>query len=156
MNRYHFVMLTAAAVAVFSGKTSQAGELRVPGDFPTIQAAIDASVDGDEVVIADGVYTGDGNRDMDFGGRAITVRSENGPEACIIDCEGTLRDRHRAFWFHSGESFTSAVRGISIINGFGPWSGGGAAGGAVVIDGASPTFTSCRFSRCETILTLHR
>jgi hypothetical protein len=119
--------------------------LRVPGEFPTIQAAIDASVDGDEVVIADGVYTGDGNRDMDFGGRAITVRSENGAEACIIDCEGSRENRRRAFRFHNGESSTSVVRGISIINGVAPLTEGPLDGGAIWMSGASPTIVDCVF-----------
>ena len=52
----------------------------MPDDCPTIQAAIDAAVDGDEVVVGDGVHTGAGNLDLDFGGKAITVRSAGGPE----------------------------------------------------------------------------
>jgi hypothetical protein len=31
------------------------------------------------VIVADGTCTGTGNRDIDFGGKAITVRSQNGP-----------------------------------------------------------------------------
>ncbi len=43
--------------------------LHVPDEYPTIQAGIDAGVNGDEVVVADGVYKGDGNRDLDFNGK---------------------------------------------------------------------------------------
>jgi len=73
------------------------------GDYPTIQAAINDSNDGDEFVVADGVYTGNGNRDIDFFGKAITVRSENGPENCVIDCQGTPTNPHRGFYFHNNE-----------------------------------------------------
>ena len=68
----------------------------VPGDQPTIQAGINAASDGDTVLVADGTYTGDGTRDIDFGGKAIILQSQNGAENCIIDCEGTEQDPHRA------------------------------------------------------------
>jgi hypothetical protein len=67
-----------------------AATIHVPADQPTIQAGIDAAVNGDTVLVADGTYTGVGNRDIDFKGKAITVKSENGPENCIIDCEKEL------------------------------------------------------------------
>jgi len=46
-----------------------------PADFTTIQAAIDTSADDDTVIVRPGTYTGHGNRDIDFKGKAITVRS---------------------------------------------------------------------------------
>ena len=57
------------------------------GDFPTIQAAINAVVDTDIIELADGTFTGDGNRDLDYLGKAITIRSQSGdPSVCVIDC----------------------------------------------------------------------
>jgi len=91
---------------------------RVPSDYPTIQAGIDASVDGDTVLVAPGTYTGEGNRDIDFKGKAITVKSEEGPQACIIDCQGSEDEQHRGFYFHNGEDANSVVQGFTITNGY--------------------------------------
>ena len=115
------------------------------GPKATIQAGIDAAVDGDDVVVADGTYTGDGNRDLDFMGKAIAVRSASGdPAACIIDCEGTLEDPHRGFYFHSGETEASVVQGLTITNGYVyDTSPGDANGGGVYCWGSSPTVTNC-------------
>ncbi|UCE60006.1 MAG: hypothetical protein JSU63_21505, partial [Phycisphaerales bacterium] len=90
------------------------------GDYTAIQEGIDAAIIGDEVVVCDGVYTGIYNKNLDFGGKAITVRSENGPDNCIIDCEGD----GRGFYFHTGETNTSVVDGFTITNGY-AGSGGG-------------------------------
>src|SRR5262245_6343566 len=54
---------------------------RVPADFPTIQVAIDRSVDGDVVIVASGTY----RENIDFRGKRITIQSESGPEVTIID-----------------------------------------------------------------------
>lgn len=101
-----------------------AGEIHVPAQQPTIQAGIDAAVTDDEVVVADGVYTGTGNRDIDFHGKAITVRSANGPENCIIDCQGSAEENHRGFYLHSGETVLSIIDGFTIMNGYALYGGG--------------------------------
>ena len=62
--------------------------LCVPDQYATIQAAVDAAQPGDEVLIADGIYTGVGNRDLNLHGKAITVRSSSAISgACVIDCQ---------------------------------------------------------------------
>jgi hypothetical protein len=95
------------AIVVRAGAT----ERHVPAKYSTIQAAITAAQPGDEVVIADGVYTGTSNKSLDFAGRAITVRSASGdPAACIIDCQGSWR----GFYFHTGETSASVVQGLTI------------------------------------------
>ncbi|MDH7594293.1 MAG: NosD domain-containing protein [Methanomicrobiales archaeon] len=55
-------------------------EIIVPDDYPTIQDAIDGATEGDVVVLRDGMYTG--NIIID---RSITLRSENGASACILE-----------------------------------------------------------------------
>jgi len=111
-----------------------------PADFNNIQAAINDE-DGDIVIVRDGTYTGEGNRDIDFLGKAIIVRSENGPENCIIDCQASYGDPHRGFYFHSGENRNSIVQGFTITNGFdGGWDCSGlCSGGGILCLGASPT-----------------
>jgi hypothetical protein len=61
--------------------------VRIPADFPTIQEGIDACTDGDTVLIAPGVYTGEGNFNIDTGGKAILVAGESGAPNTIIDCD---------------------------------------------------------------------
>ena len=55
-----------------------------PADFNNIQAAIDDSNDGDTVIISTGTYTGDGNRDINFKGKAITVRSSDPKDPAVV------------------------------------------------------------------------
>lgn len=127
------VTLMMGALVLGLSASVSAMILRVPSEYQTIQAGIDAAVEGDTVLAADGTYTGDGNRDIDFGGVNMVVMSENGPEVTIIDCEGTEQDPHRGFYFHSNEEPTSVVRGFTIVNG---WR---YSGGAILCHDSSPT-----------------
>lgn len=88
------------------------------GDYTTIQAAIDASSHDWIIEVTDGFWGGSGNRDLDFAGKRITVRSANGPENCTINCGGTSISPHRAFYFHSGEDANSIVEGFTIKDGY--------------------------------------
>lgn len=106
------IALNIISLVVAAGLAS-ASIITVPGDQPTILAGINAASDGDTVLVADGIYTGTGNKNLDFGGRAITVMSANGPEACIIDCEGV----GRGVYFHTGEDSNSVFSGFTIRNG---------------------------------------
>ncbi len=109
------------------------------GDFPTIQAAIDACVDGDVIELADGTFTGDGNRDVVLHGKAVTVRSQSGnAAACIIDCQGgSGPDEHGAFAFVYGEGNDSRLESVTMTGG--TWN----RGGAVYCWESGPTLTGC-------------
>jgi len=110
----------------------------VPTDQPTIQAAIDVSSNGDRVIVLDGVYTGEGNRDINFMGKSIIVRSANGPEFTIIDIEETM---------HSGFSFYNSNEDInSVIKGFTITGSRAGTGGAIYLVNSSPKIENCVIS----------
>ncbi|MFC1475610.1 SBBP repeat-containing protein [Candidatus Zixiibacteriota bacterium] len=116
------------------------------GEAPTIQAAIDSSTHGDTVVVAEGVYRGDGNRDINSHRRNILLRSENGPAFTIIDCEGSLAEPHRAFTFEDEEDSVFIVDGFTMRGGYGPLHSSAACGGGMFFDRASPTVKNCIFT----------
>lgn len=139
-NIFGKISLTIFALLIYFfnvASATKAATLHVPSDYDTIQAAIDDASDGDEIVVADGIYIGDGNKNLDFRGKAITVRSENGPDNCIIDCENS----GRGFYFHSGENSASMVKGFTIRNGYvsGEWPQD--SGGGISCISSSPTIT---------------
>ncbi|MCJ7776810.1 MAG: hypothetical protein MUP16_00615, partial [Sedimentisphaerales bacterium] len=111
-------------------------------DFANIQAAIDDANNGDVVEVQPGTYTGPGNRNIDFKGKAITVRSidpkdPNIIETTIIDCNGTEAEPHRGFYFHNHEGSASVLSGITVKNGY------AAVGAGIYCRSASPTVDKC-------------
>jgi predicted outer membrane repeat protein len=137
------LLTTVVILALF--ELAPAATHLVPDQFSTIQDAIVAAVDGDLVIVAPDTYTGDGNRDIDFLGKAITVRSTdpNDPNivaTTIIDCQGTEFNQHRAFYFHTGEGSMSILAGFTIKN------GNALCGGGIYCIESSPTIVSCTFS----------
>lgn len=141
--------------------------------YMDIQSAIDDSIDGDIVRVKDNIYQSNPNnrnRDLDFQGKSIIVRSANGPQNCIIMCGDGKTDPNRAFHFHSGEDANAIVEGFTIINGYIPDGNGGVIlcepnslnvpssptikdciiknssanyGGAIACISSSPTITNC-------------
>ena len=136
-------ILAATAAGSLFEEAARGSVIQVPADQPNIQAAIAAAVDGDVVVVAPGTYTGWANRNLDFAGKAITVRSTDPGDpavvaATVIDCG----QAGRGFIFQSGETPASVVDGLTIINGFAT---DGA--GVFLLNGSGATIRSCVFSQ---------
>ncbi|MFH1690209.1 MAG: hypothetical protein ABIE42_08230 [Candidatus Eisenbacteria bacterium] len=138
-------LLAAACLAALSTPAPAATYLvraNGSGDYATIQDAIDAVVDTDIIELADGTYNGTGNRDVDFLGKAVTIRSQTGDPADVtIDCGGTEFNSRRAFWFHSGEGASSVLQNVTIVNGYVTDGNGG----AILCESAAPTIEGCVF-----------
>ncbi len=133
----------------------------VPRDFSTIQEAINAAKNGAIIEVAPGTYSGQGNWDIDFQGKAITLRTEAGPESTIIDCS---TQGHRGFYFHQDEGPDSVLRGFTIRGAVIPgsdipadnasWNSSPAhpVGGGIYCEFSSPSIIDCIITDCSTEL----
>lgn len=143
-------------LACLVGPGLRSAVIQVPADEPTIQAGIDAALPGDTVLVADGVYTGNGNRDIDFGGKNIHLKSVNGATSTIIDCQGSDTSQGRGFYFHSGERTTAIVEGFTIRNGYEYSCGGGRCGGGggavFCTNDSSPTIRNNIIKDCTALI----
>ncbi|NIN34027.1 MAG: hypothetical protein GTO60_02500, partial [Gammaproteobacteria bacterium] len=101
--------------------------LEVPGEYGTIQAAINASVNGDYVLVSDGTY----GENIDFIGKNITVLSVNGSGSTTITGTGT---NDAVVSFENSETSSAILDGFTIDN-----SGNSSATRGILISGATPT-----------------
>jgi parallel beta-helix repeat protein len=123
------LMIALLSPVVFLVSTESASAklvITVPGDQPTIQSAIDVATAGDTVLVAPGTYV----ENLNFGGKAITVESNQGPEATIIDGN----QAGSVVTFVSGEGPSSVLRGFTLQRGL-----AGSDGGGINILSSSPT-----------------
>ena len=149
MNNFLFISAKCviwALTLVFTFWTCAFGTvIRVPSIYPNIQAGIDAANNGDTVLVADGVYAGEGNINLDLKGKNIQVIAPNGPQFCVIDCER----KGRGFYFHNGEKETCIISGFKIVNGFVNGIGAEGMGGGIYCVNSSPTIKNCVISDNE-------
>ena len=108
-------------------------DLTGAGDFLTIQEGLNAASDGDTVLIAPGVYTGPGNRNLTFGGVSTVVRGLASRDETVIDCEGAGRG------FYIGGDATPVIENLMVTN------GDTIRGGGMYLEGTSPTLRNVRF-----------
>ena len=103
----------------------QAQIIHVPGDYPTIQEGIDASNNGDTVLVAENTYY----ENIKFMGKAITLSSEFILDGNTDHIDNTIIDGSQAknsdsasvVYFISGEGNNSVLKGFTITNGSGTY-----------------------------------
>lgn len=110
---------------------------------------------GDVIKVRNGTYSGFGNINLSFAGKAITVTADDqtASSAVVIDCGGTP---NRAFVFQTNETQASILSYIKIRNGdvrtrvvnFVADKNGG----AIKILGASPQIVNCEFEDCRAVV----
>ena len=108
MKCIYFVPVFFLALSV---PLSAASVIHVPQDQPTIQAGINAANKGDTVLVAPGTYV----ENVNFSGKAITVKSSSGPKLTIID--GSAAAPVVAFVTQEGPK--SVLSGFTLQNGVG-------------------------------------
>jgi parallel beta-helix repeat protein len=104
-----FLTFVSFFFSLFAVLSASAKTIHVPGDHATIQGAIDATVNGDMVLVSDGTYT----ENINFNGKAITVKSVNGASVTIIDGNAV----NTVVTFSSQETSDSVLDGFTIRNG---------------------------------------
>jgi hypothetical protein len=121
---------------LFGGVT--AGTIKVPTDYATIQAGINAAFPGDTVLVADGTYY----ENIDFKGKAITVASYYLFDGDTTHVDSTIingsqpvdPNQGSVVTFQSGEDTTSVLYGFTITGGSGTFNDSptGRAGGGIL------------------------
>ena len=131
----------AAFVVLALSLPSPAATLRVPSEYPTIQAGVDAAAGGDTVLVAPGIYYGppDSATCVVFN-KGISLLSEAGADHTVIDGEGARRV------VRSSTSASRTLRGFTLRNGSASDGAGAAFGtigsGTCTIGGVSFTLPS--------------
>jgi hypothetical protein len=121
----------ATVLAVGLAGSVRAGTIHVyPNE--SLQAAINGALPGDEIVVHPGAY----HELIDFSGKAITVRSSNGPDVTTIDGQ----QRGTVVMCCAGEGPDTVLDGFTIVGGSGIPNGGG-----MLIQAGSPTVRRCMF-----------
>jgi len=117
MTRHCDIRITILAASVLAcGASGNAALWRVPSDLPTIGDGIAAATTGDTVLVAPGLYL----ETINLHGKAITLRSEGGPDHMVIDAQGA----GSVLTCNSGETPESVIEGFTLTGGYAVNGGG--------------------------------
>jgi len=132
-------LLTLAMILPLGSGRAEGAEILVPDDYGSIQNAIYAAASGDTITVRAGVY----KENVDFAGKAVTVRGISGPSRTAIDGKKV----RSAVTFSSGEGPGSILEGFTLTNGKGnPGLWNVFLGGGVCCIGADPIIRNCVIS----------
>ncbi len=121
------VVVVVAISAIFALDDSS---VTVPDKYDTIQEAIDAAEDGDEIVVDTGVY----RENIDFKGKNITLRSIDPDDPEVVErtiIDGS--DSGTVVSFRSGEGEEAVLSGFTVTRG----------SGILISGGGSPIVEKC-------------
>ncbi len=123
-------VLALIAVAFFAFSAFGGSGATVPDKYATIQEAIDAAQDGDEISVQAGIY----RENIDFRGKNIILRSLDPDDPAVVST--TIIDgdgRGPVVSFRSGEGDGAVLSGFTITRG----------GGILISGGSSPLIEKC-------------
>ena len=133
-----FIRLSAlSAILALSSDPLNAATIEVPGDYPTIQEAVNASSNGDVILVGPGTYTGEGQRVIEVLGKSLTIRATDGHTKTFIDGEG-VRGCVRI-----NNSATLNLDGFTIRNGFADYPSTYPYGGALWLASGEAAIKNC-------------
>jgi len=125
------IIATGLALLLMASLVAAQKTLKVPSEFKTIQAAINAAAATNTVLVASGTYL----ENIDFQGKAILVRGESGMLLTTIKAISTLAP---VVTFAHGEGHDSVLEGFTIT--------GGLKGGIRIFE-SRPHILRCRITK---------
>jgi len=132
--------LTLCVLLLALVSNAAGGTLYVPSDdYSSIQAAINAAANGDEIVVAQGTYL----EAINFNGKAIRLYSSGGPDVTTIDGSGK---GYHVVQCVSGEGSGTILEGFTITGGNANGTSPDDSGGGMYCYSSSPTVTNCTFT----------
>jgi hypothetical protein len=121
----------AISAALLASCPSLAADLLVPSQYPTIQSAVTAALNGDRVLVSPGIYP----ESINLQGKQIRLESSQGAPSTLLD-RGPVGGGGTLVTTGAGTSFATVVKGFTLR---------AASTGIVVSQGASVRVESCVF-----------